>query len=297
MKIFLSVLLLSFFSNAADCAEHYLSFIIPCYNCDQWINQAVTSIYEQKNLQCPFEIICTDDGSSDNTRLILENLAQDHPEIHIYWHSKNLGGASARNTCVQHCQGDIIFCLDADNVLVPNSVQILIDHMDQTGCDIVAFGGPKYFVDDFHETQQVTYHTPTQSYTLYDILNNATTPPCSGNYLYTKKSFELAGGYPPQWCIDTITFGFNQVLNGCKMSYVPDTYYWHRQGIESYYIRENKVGRINLHFFEFWLSHRDIFTNSTVNLIQEHYERAKRGENFLDFIFFLSNHLLQLKTP
>jgi hypothetical protein len=49
---------------------HLLSFIIPCYNCAGTVVEAVESIYHQ-NLDIPFEVICTDDCSTDSTRDIL----------------------------------------------------------------------------------------------------------------------------------------------------------------------------------------------------------------------------------
>lgn len=277
-------------------ADHFLSFIIPCYNCEKWVEQAVDSIYQQTNLPCQFEIICTNDGSADNTLEVLTFLSEKYPEMHVYNHPKNLGGASARNTCVQNSRGDIIFCLDADNVLEPDSVALLIKHMDETGSDIVAFGGPKYFIDDFNEVGRVHYTSPFCTYTLADIIDNSTTPPCSGNYLYTRKNYDLAGGYPPQWVIDTMAFGFNQVACGGKMTYIPNTFYWHRHGIDSYFMREYRSGRINLHFFELWLSHEDLFTEASIQLIEEQYEHAMKHEPYFDFIWFLDTHALKLRS-
>ncbi len=277
-------------------AEHFLTYIIPCYNCAPWIQQAVDSIYEQHTLSCPFEVICTDDGSTDNTFALLSSLSLAHPNLHVFRHTQNRGGGAARNTCVAQAKGDLLFCLDADNVLVPNTVQQLIEHMDKTGCEAVAFGGVFYFVNNFERVGFFNYDTPHQKYELIDVLQRANSPPWSGNYLFTKASFLRAGGYPEVWSVDTFAFGLRQVLSKTAITYVPNTFYFHRHGIESYYVRESRSGRIQVHFFELLLSHEELFTPETVLLIRKHKNLAQSGRPFWDQIWFLQKKLIQLKV-
>lgn len=294
-KMLFFILLQCFNFNTHLLAQHFLTYIIPCYNSESWIEQAIASIYEQ-DINCPFEIICTDDCSKDGTFDLLNDLSKLHPEIVLLRHSTNQGGGAARNTCVSHSKGDIIFCLDSDNVLAPNTVQRLINRMDETRCDIVSCGTLKYFVEDFKLVGTLDYYTPNQFYTLNDILTYENSPAWSGNYLYTRSSYDRAGGYPTQWgALDTFTFGFNQLLHHCTLTYVPGTYYWHRHGIESYYIREAKAKRINIHFFDFMLSQGDLFSNLTIFYLQIEKAKAKKGEDFLDMTCFLRDKLLQLR--
>ena len=273
-------------------ASHFLTFIIPCYNCEQWVTQAVGSIYQQ-HLPCPFEIICTDDGSTDNTFLTLSTLSQKYPEIRVVRHEKNKGGGAARNTCVLHSRGDIVFCLDSDNVLIPNTIQLLIQKMDETNADVVSFGGIQYFVHDLQFSNFVTYDKmPSQGYSLQDILQNADSPPWSGNYLFTRESFDLVGGYP-ELTIDTFGFGFRQALYKCTMVYVPNTFYWHRVGIEGYYTRESRTRKIQIDFFDLLLSHRELFTEGTIHLLEEHRRLAIEDKSFYDQIYFLEKQMIQ----
>ncbi len=288
--------LLFCFSTTLLAAEHFLTFVIPCYNCAPWIQQAVDSIYEQKNLQCSFEVICTDDGSTDGTFLQLTMLSQAHPNLHIFRHENNRGGAAARNTCIAHSQGDLIFCLDADNFLAPDSVQLLIEQMEKTGHDAVAFGGVQYFVQNGEKTGFVPYDTPNQRFTLKDLVQNPNSAPWSGNYLFTKSSFHRAGGYIHYGAADTYAFGFHQVLSGSTISYLPGTYYFHRHGIEGYYIREGTSRRLPVHFFELLLSHEELFTPQTIELIRRHRTLAKAGKNFWDQIQFLQSKAIELKA-
>lgn len=302
MKKALTILLLlcSFFRLGF--AEHFLTYIIPCYNCDQWIEEAVESIYQQ-SIKVPFEVICTDDGSSDNTYETLLQLAKKHPEIRVFQHEQNQGGAATRNTCVKNSKGDLIFCLDSDNVLEPNTIQKLIDHLDQTKSDIACFGELKYFVTDDENptvkkvTGRLIYHTKKGYYRLKDVFRAADSPVWSGNYLYTRKSFDKAGGYPVgRMALDTFTFGFMQLLQGYTISYLPNTFYWHRQGIDSYYVRASKANRVNTDFCEFLLSHRDVIRPKSVKflekILQEYHET---GQFSHDIIWCLAEQKVRIK--
>lgn len=219
--------------------------------------------------------------------------------MRVLQHAVNRGGSAARNTCVANSKGDIIFCLDSDNALCPNSVQVLIDQMDETGDDIISFGYLQFFIDDFKKTSQITYNLLGEQYTLKDILESPFTPPWSGNYLYTKESYLRAGGYCEKYStIDTFAFGFHQLLTGSKMSVVPNTYYMHRYGFESYWIRETKSGRIQTQFLELLLSHEDIFTDHTLHMIRQGLSEVKAGSyHTREPAFFLTGKRLQLKQP
>jgi len=280
----------------ALCADHFVSFVIPCYNCEPWIAQAIESIYQQ-SLQCPFEIVCTDDGSTDGTWAALEALRNKHPELSLVQHPRNRGGGAARNTCVKKSRGDLLFCLDADNVLVPQSVPQLLDRMDLGGYDIVGFGMAQYFIGDFEKVGRSTYVYPgIDTFSLKDIVQNGDTPVWSGNYLYTRISYDRAGGYPEQWgALDTFTFGFHQVLQGAKMTVVPELYYWHRHGLQSYYVREALAKRLNVHFFRFLMSHEELFLPQSVKKIREQLHLALAGREFLDLQWIMGNNVLQLR--
>ena len=252
------------------------------------------SILNQKNLRCPFEIICTDDASGDQTYEVLCALREKHPEIRLFQHAKNRGGGAARNTCVSHAQGDLIFCLDADNVLVPNSVQILIDTLDQTGHDAVAFGMVQYFVGKQTWTDLIPYEFLGETYDLREIVQNPITPPWSGNYLYTKESFVRVGGYP-KLPIDTYAFGFLQVQNGFKMSHVPNTFYLNRHGTISYYIRESASQRLPKSFFSFLLERKHLFTPKTVQMLEKHKQFFAKKEPCTDHIGLMSEKCIEVR--
>ena len=252
MHYIITTLLLVLVHTCCLSQEHFLSFIMPCYNCASTVVESLDSIHAQKNLKVPCEIICCNDGSTDSTAIILENYAQTHPLVRVIHHKNNRGGAEARNTCVRDSQGDLIFCLDSDNILEPNTVQSLVELLDESGCDGAAFGEIWFFHDAPNgkkiRANTWIYDTPNNRCTLADMVRTFYVPASSGNYLYTRKSFEHAGGYlttaDAGGAFDAWTFGFRQAAMGSIIAILPKTHYLHRVWAngKSYYSQEERKG-------------------------------------------------------
>ena len=112
-----------------------ISVIIPAYNARQTLERACDSVLNQaySNL----ELIVIDDGSKDDTGLILDALAEKTKAIHAI-HQENGGVCRARNTGIAAAKGEYIFFLDADDELVPGCLEKLQNIAESTGCGIVA---------------------------------------------------------------------------------------------------------------------------------------------------------------
>lgn len=94
-----------------------VSTIIPVYNRSQMVIKAVESVLEQTYR--PIEIILVNDGSSDDTPQVLDDLAQQYSEIKVL-HQNNGGAGLARETGRLAAQGEFIQYLDSDDWLLPN---------------------------------------------------------------------------------------------------------------------------------------------------------------------------------
>ncbi|MDH5811895.1 MAG: glycosyltransferase family A protein [Candidatus Methanomethylicaceae archaeon] len=95
-----------------------ISVVIPTYNSSKTIKMTLSSVLLQ-TVQ-PDEIIVIDDGSTDDTVLILENYK---PTITIFQQT-NRGVASARNVLCQKAKGDLIAFLDHDDIWHPKYLEI-----------------------------------------------------------------------------------------------------------------------------------------------------------------------------
>ena len=97
-------------------AEPIVSVIIPAYNCDRYIVQAVESVLQQED--CGYEIVIIDDGSTDETAKVLEPYL---PRIR-YVKQKNRGVAAARNHGIAIARAELIAFLDADDYFKPGKL-------------------------------------------------------------------------------------------------------------------------------------------------------------------------------
>lgn len=221
-----------------------ISFFIPAYNCEETLEESVDSILNG-NFEQGDELIIVNDCSTDNTEGILEGLKIKYPLINIFRHETNKGGGAARNTAVQNASHPLLFCLDSDNILVPGSIQKLKEFLLDSGADVAAFQEIHYFVGG--KENIINKWIYQDQITLADFFSRHDVPGASGNYLFTKESWVRAGGYSESsGALDTHTFGFRQLATGSKMLTLPNTYYCHRQSIESYYVRFSRNNNLSL---------------------------------------------------
>ena len=96
-----------------------VSVIIPTHNRAHLLNRAVQSIFNQTFQD--FEIIITDDASTDNTEDLVKSFNDER--IQYYRHEKNQGGSAARNTSMKHASGEYFAFLDSDDEWLPHKLE------------------------------------------------------------------------------------------------------------------------------------------------------------------------------
>lgn len=114
-----------------------LSFIIPCYNGEPFIKLCIDSIIKQ-NLE-NYEIICINDGSKDNSKKILDELAQNNSRIKVI-HKTNEGAAKARSIGIEQANGEYIMFIDIDDTFVNNSINKMLESIIINQGDIIISG-------------------------------------------------------------------------------------------------------------------------------------------------------------
>src|SRR2546426_5040394 len=105
---------------SASSARPRVSVIIPCFNRSAQLREAVESVLAQTYQD--FEILIIDDGSTDDTRVSLENRFRGNPRIRYFY--KNHGGPGpARNLGLGHAVGEYIAFLDSDDLWLPEKLE------------------------------------------------------------------------------------------------------------------------------------------------------------------------------
>ena len=118
-------------------SQKLLSVIIPAYNTAKFLNKCVDSVVNQtyKNI----EIIIVDDGSSDSTPQICDELANKYNNIKII-HQENKGSNIARHNGFNASRGEYIAFVDSDDYIDLNAYAKAIQVLEENDCDMVQFG-------------------------------------------------------------------------------------------------------------------------------------------------------------
>ena len=113
-----------------------ISVIIPVYNAENFLNECLNSIINQtyENL----EIICINDGSTDNSLNILKKFSKKDTRIKIFT-TDNCGQGSARNLGLNNASGEYISFIDADDWIRLDTYEILYSKIYQSDLDLLFF--------------------------------------------------------------------------------------------------------------------------------------------------------------
>lgn len=106
---------------------HDISVVIPCHQCAQTIDAAVSSAINQT--LAPLEIILVENGSIDETLRILQSWHNRYPNVIKLEVLASTGASAARNKGVELACGEYIAFLDADDVWHPQKLELQLDAM------------------------------------------------------------------------------------------------------------------------------------------------------------------------
>ncbi|MCR0265379.1 glycosyltransferase family 2 protein [[Clostridium] innocuum] len=118
-----------------DIQRYKLSFIVPAYNCQNFLVECVESIINQK--LDDYEIIIVNDGSSDDTLIIADSLKYKYPNKIKVFSKKNGGAASARNYGLSKALGLFIIFVDADDMIYNSDLETSILMIEKENVDIL----------------------------------------------------------------------------------------------------------------------------------------------------------------
>ena len=119
-----------------------LSIIIPVYNVEDYISNCLESILNQSFKD--FEVICVNDGSTDNSLSILQDYKAKDVRI-IIIDKKNEGSGVARNAGLSIAKGEYVYFVDGDDWLEANALEKAVLKSNELNTDILIFGGLSYY--------------------------------------------------------------------------------------------------------------------------------------------------------
>jgi hypothetical protein len=122
---------------AAGGERPLVSAIIPVYNARQTLGGAAASVLSQPGAEV--ELILVDDGSTDGSLEVIENLAAGDERVHAV-RQGNSGASAARNRGLDEARGEYVYFLDADDVALPGALASLVAAERRSGTG-AAVGG------------------------------------------------------------------------------------------------------------------------------------------------------------
>ncbi|MCI8513476.1 MAG: glycosyltransferase family 2 protein [Lachnospiraceae bacterium] len=115
-----------------------VTLIIPVYNGKPYLNACIDSVLSQtyENLSC----LLIDDGSTDGSFQLLDELAAARPDRLKVVHQKNKGVAAARNLGISLADGAYLMFADNDDIMEPDYVARMVKELEKTGADMLVGG-------------------------------------------------------------------------------------------------------------------------------------------------------------
>lgn len=167
-----------------------VSIIVPVYNVSSCISRCLKSLSSQtyKNT----EIIFVDDGSTDESGLVCDEFTITHHNSKVI-HKSNGGLSDARNCGIDNATGEYLYFFDSDDVIHPNTIEILVSLAQKYKADIVEHEYKKLYEEDVSQEWNLTESTviefTQQPECLRNILLNTTYSVVAWNKLYKSTLF------------------------------------------------------------------------------------------------------------
>lgn len=120
-----------------------VSVVIPIYNVDAYLPDCLDSVLDQTLKE--LEIICINDGSTDNSLKVIEEYALKDERIKLVDLKVNQGVAAARNAGIKIAQGEYIYFLDSDDTIPQDAMESLYLKASQDNLDVICFEGTTIF--------------------------------------------------------------------------------------------------------------------------------------------------------
>jgi glycosyltransferase involved in cell wall biosynthesis len=179
-----------------------VSVIIPSYNHERFVAECINSVLNQTFQD--FEIIITDDASTDRTVEIIERF--DDPRIKLFKHSKNQGVSVAANNCIRHASGKYISWLSTDDAWYPEKLELQVRYLDEHSEVGVIFGKADWIdeagnlITDSSFPYLNIFNVPNRPRVEwlrhFFLVGNCLSLPCS---LIRKECFEKVGMFDPRY--------------------------------------------------------------------------------------------------
>jgi len=185
-----------------------ISVIIPVYNGEKYLAEAIESVLNQSYR--PLEVIVIDDGSTDNSA----DIAKQYLPSIKYSYQRNAGVASALNQGISISNGEYLSFLDADDLWLPDKLNLQMKSFETNNTIDMVFGQMRqFFSPDLDDTVKANIV----------LLDGIMPSYFKGSMLIKRESFFRAGLFDTRWQLgDFVDWYLKALENGLKSFMIPD---------------------------------------------------------------------------
>ncbi|HAT3993765.1 glycosyltransferase [Elizabethkingia anophelis] len=249
-----------------------LSVIIALFNTEDYIEKCIRSVYDNSILDSKeFEIIVINDGSTDNSRVIVEQLQKEYNNI-ILINKENEGQSSARNIGFKLAKGEYIFCLDSDDYVDSVNFFRALDFALERDLDLLPIRFIKTSKEGDYILESDNYEIVKDVISGVEFMNKFVISGSMARYFYKTqiiKTYKLSlieGIYHED---EEFVIKFLSYVNRISYNQLP-TYYYYRR--ETSTLNNNNI------------QHRKKLINDIIVVIESLTELINKNLNNLDLI-------------
>ncbi len=115
-----------------------ITVLMPCYNALPYLTEALDSIVNQTYTN--LEVLCINDGSTDGTAEVLKEYAKNDTRIRVIHNEQNIKLIKTLNKGIDLSNGKYIARMDADDISLPNRIEILYNKIQEHNVDVISSG-------------------------------------------------------------------------------------------------------------------------------------------------------------
>jgi glycosyltransferase involved in cell wall biosynthesis len=229
-----------------------VTIVTPAYNQAEYLDETIRSVLAQtyENI----EYIVIDDGSTDNTREVMEKWAGKV----ICLSHQNMGQANTLNKGWEMARGELLGYLSSDDLLDPTAIERLVAHYD--GSPSVIFGGYRLIGQDGNtiKNKRIPFHG-------YRDMVEQFVCPIGVGALFSRSLFSETGGWNP------------------SLRQIPDFDFWIRAGVEARFVKvDEELGGFRVHTgSQTFASATVAKADESVVSMREFFSKGKSGAGLL----------------
>jgi len=166
-----------------------VSIIMPVYNCERYLAEAIDSILKQTYEN--WELLVCDDNSSDNSAVVIEGYSRLDKRITFFVNSENRGAAYSRNFLINKSRGEFIALMDADDISDENRIFAQLEFMQKRS--LHACGTNHRTIDAFGGHIDMHRNYTTYEQIVWSAVNSFQF--CNASLLIKRECIVNIGGY------------------------------------------------------------------------------------------------------